>query len=290
MQKRAPHSLLIDLDRFLVIADHLTNGRHTSFRAIARAFKPILSVSAVTDCVDRLEKQFGVILISRALKAWGENSLTADGRKLTEDVRRLNRWRPGGSEDLRVALSHSLLTSQLLTPAVVQFRDELGQKVKLVPHVRVDMDFRRIVRDLQSHELDLALTWGFNERLRTKYPGLSSTTIGPPFDVVFIGQDRASIEALWEGRAQESDPDFGRLVDKKIIILGNESQFGLDKLDWPNHLRGGEWIEVDTIELVVAFVRAGLVNMVSCRLSTRSLIDSSRRTSFSTHGLSIRCS
>jgi DNA-binding transcriptional LysR family regulator len=259
MPRGIDQRLLQDLDRFEVVASHLAAGPR-SFRWMGEKFRPVLSPGALIASIARLEDHFGVKLVLRAEGTAEENQLTEEGRRLLDRIAVLLSWRPKAENmELRVEVSHSLLTSQALSPAIAAFvervKQEHGPRLNLGLGLRTEMDFRRICKDLETGDLTMALTWGFEQRLQ----GLDqvvSEPIGPEFDIVLISHSQKEIEAITKTGGEK--PDLSPLANNKVIMMpqGSQPLQSLLQQHQPNLEKGGSWMVVDTIDSVIALVAA----------------------------------
>src|SRR5947209_14516580 len=93
---------------------------------VAERLSPPVSADAAWDCIDRLEKHYRTVLVRRAVKKSGTNTLSEEGRALAEHAvelaRRLQQtlhWSPGTTmkQSLRVATSQMLL-AHVFPPAL----------------------------------------------------------------------------------------------------------------------------------------------------------------------------
>ena len=250
MPKGVSTSVLQDLDRFVAVAVHLTNSP-ASFRMIASSMKPKVSPSVIKDTIDRLEKKYGK-LIESGERTSGMNKLTEGGQKLLDNIRAMINWRPVGDlySDLRITVSHTLLTSQLLCPPFRRFFEAVAPQVNVKLDLRAEFDFKRVIQDLQSNNLDLAIAWGTEQR-RKHYPGVRFEEIGPNFDLVMISHSTQELEVLFNSRSEIA---WEKLANKRVVILRSGSQPLLEKLPQPDFDNNGQHIQVGTIDGVVACV------------------------------------
>jgi hypothetical protein len=257
--------LLEDLDRFEQIARLLDQGT-TSLRTIAGRLDPPVSVSAVTDCLKRLKERYGgTPLVTGEPKTASANALTAEGRTLYEALRSLRRFDTvqvlaspppeRAVRPLRIMASHSLVTSQLITPALENFLRERGHHVNFRLHLSAELVFSRVVDALLGHEVDLALLWGVATRLN-EHPGITHELVGPEFDVVVISPDEARVRRIRSGRSNV--PDLRATAAATVLTLGRANQPAFDLLPRPDIAAGGQRIELGTIDAIVACVRAGI--------------------------------
>src|SRR5262249_587634 len=149
--------------------------------------------------------------------------------------------------------SHSLVTSQLITHPLSLFLQEYEQLVDFRLHLWTELVFPRVVGGLMGQEIDLALVWGVQQRLRG-FSEVRHELIGPEFEVVVISHDAKCIDRL--PKWSKGNVDLGALAQAKVLTLGRANQPAFELLPRPNRTAGGRHIELGTIDAIVACVRA----------------------------------
>ncbi|MBY0457166.1 MAG: LysR family transcriptional regulator, partial [Gemmataceae bacterium] len=249
MAKRV--SILQDLLRFAEIAGRLEQVPVPSFRAIGDGLG--ISAPAVQDCIRRVEAHLGGVTLVRTAEGVGAaTKLTTEGLQFLHQVRGLINWRPSARTVLRVALPHTLLTSQLLTPVLADFQSTYSVRLTLRT-ATTPPEFDQVIRDLQTERLDAAIAWDARARAQ-EFPGIERDPLGHTFDVVFISRDRANVT----GTVEEIK---SRLPRMRLATLRAANQPLLEELPQPNGALGGERTEADTIDTITAFVQAGAADI-----------------------------
>jgi DNA-binding transcriptional LysR family regulator len=151
----------------------------------------------------------------------------------------------------------------LLTPVLAEFQRESGCRIDI--QARVELDFGRIIRDLQTDKLDAAVLWSTEQRSRENYPGIFLHEFRKRFDVVLIGGDPAEIWRYSSAIAQASTAErlkevLGGLVVKRMVTLRADSQPAASLLPQPDRANGGERFEVDTVDAAISYVQAGVAD------------------------------
>jgi hypothetical protein len=244
--------------RFADIAEMLDRDPELSLRGIGRSLLPHLAATAVTDCLDYLEKHYHTTLIERATKSGGTNQLTVQGRDLYESIMKSRRWSPSVVHTLSVCLSRALLTSGLLRPTIEQFVQRYLGRVNLHLDLPSAVDDELIARSLQSRALDLAILWGVEDRKREfQIAGLAWEEIGPIIDLVLVCHSQPLLDQVCR---RPDKPDWRQLARRKVVVLSHQRQPARRDLPWPNTSEGGERLEVDTIDAVLACVETAVAD------------------------------
>jgi hypothetical protein len=259
-------SIFDDIVVFAKVAERLEESSQ-SLRAIAGELgtSDYLLRTAIQRVQDHLG---GAPLINTAERMASATALTDEGKRFyTEEIRRLVDRRPTPRTEVRLAISHSLLTWQFLTAALADFQAVSQCHIDL--HARVEMDFNQVVRDLQTDKLDAAVLWSTESR-REVYPGIDAHAIPKKFAVVLIGTDPAEIEAYSQAieQAQAVEKSKGDrmrealrdLSGRRVVSLRADNQPAVSFLPQPDRAGGGERIEVDTVDAVIACVRAKIAD------------------------------
>ena len=259
-------SILADLALFERVA-YWTEVELASFRAIAD--KLSISVSALTDALKRLDDKYGEVM-TRAKGMAGRNEITPIGRKVLEQVAEWQHWNPKKpSKELRLAISHSLLSDNVLRPVMADFLSDFEHRVNLNIRLRSQLDFDRAMFELSNSEIDLAIYWATPYRLHDR-PDIEHRLFEGVIDVVFIARDEDVIERLEStGRIQVdgrpviclTEEVQAILSQKRIAALGYTSQVYNESLPFPDQSRGGQRIEVDSLDAVVGLVSSHLADI-----------------------------
>ncbi|MCA9071079.1 MAG: LysR family transcriptional regulator [Planctomycetaceae bacterium] len=150
--------------------------------------------------ISRLEDHFGAQLLDTREKQ-KKNRLTDAGKKLLDHVKLLAA--PDLSKtpvSFAVAASHTLITTDLITPAIADLTKASHLSVRL--HLRSENQFDQWIRELQLGELDLLLSFGVPSRLKN-FPGIERYEFENQFDVVvvsarndLIGQVNCNVDSV----------------------------------------------------------------------------------------------
>lgn len=248
--KKPPPPIAQDIARFAAVADAIQADPPRSLRAVAKelGLTPYLLDVAIERVVAHLG---GVPLITTAAKTRA-TALTEAGLQFAQQLRAAISWKPGrpaGPPDahleVRLSISHNLLTSNLITPGLAFFQAEPGRRVDL--QVRVRTDLQDAIKNLQLDRLDMALAWGDRKREEADYAGVERHYLGDKFDVVLIGANKAGVV--------EMANTLGGLASHRVAALRPEYQPGASILPQPDRMQGGDRLTMDTSEAVVACVR-----------------------------------
>lgn len=235
-----------DVLLFARVAEEIDQPDPPSMAKLARQLGQRLTPYKIQASIRRLEQALGGIsLLHTAEKMASATSLTAYGRRYAEEIGRLLTWRPDSPPILRLSVSHSLLTSNFLTVALAKFQKEHNCLINLNAHVSINFD--RIVSDLQRNQLDAVVLYSSAERLK-EYPGVERHTFPKKFEVVLIGTDSDAVTAHHQ--------DKSLLANKRVVILPPDNQPNLDWLPKPDRAAGGERLIMETIDSLIACVRA----------------------------------
>jgi len=148
------------------------------------------------------------------------------------------------------------VTSQMMAPVIAEFLEKNRGRVNLYLQLRTEMNFERVILDLQMGEVDLAITWGLKQRVNIDYPGILQSHFGPEFDVVLISHDEEHIRSL--KLHEETNQPLAALASQRVVTMSQMDQPNMELLPRPDPMRGGERIEVGTIDAVISCVRAGI--------------------------------
>ena len=124
--------------------------------------------------------------------------------------------------------------------------ERLPVNVKL--DLRTELDFKRVIQDLQSSNLDLGIAWGGSHRCK-HYPGIRFEYSGPDFDLVVISHSTQELEALFRSGLEI---DWDEFANKRVIMLRPGSQPLLELFPQPSFDNNGQQIQVGTIDGVIA--------------------------------------
>ncbi len=175
------------------------------FRDIARRLEyGSVSMNSIGDTIgikkdklrrilDRLDDHFGCNLVVRSDRTASENRLTPEGRELAErlsDVMSVFSWKPCLERPIRIVVSQTLFTADILTRVLKKLHNQYDVKIEV--ELRSVLNFRRIVTELVDG-LDLAIVWGVGDRLQSVPSGVDFKPIGPKIDVVIIAHSPSLI-------------------------------------------------------------------------------------------------
>lgn len=248
MSRRPSSPVLGDLERFVAIGDRLHQSPPFSLNRIAAELR--ISAPAVRDCVRRVEAHLGgVRLVHTAEGVGAATFLTPDGERYLEAARRLVQWRPLATNELRLTLSHTLLTCRLVTRDLAAFQRETQLRVQLRAET-LQMNFDRVVQDLQTGHIDIAMVWGTKERIESNYTAVDVRMLKVAFDVVLVSRNPSDLDGPVD--------DLSRLASRRVVSLRPENQPLAELLPEPDPPAGGERIVADTIDAVISHLLAGV--------------------------------
>lgn len=256
-----------DYGRFISIAPRIDAGM--SFDEIYKSTK--LSVNTIKDTIHRLEERCRVQLVIPADRNLGKNSLTDSGKELLDQLRKMLKpgWL-GPQQPLRLAVSSTLMTGVILTPAFADYardHDEASDPVSTVGGIAQQLGVRlqlsvasantlqSIVDSLQQSKLDMAFVWDCG--LEPRLSGLHHEKFDTEFDVVVISWDKKRIDAISE--LKDYDPDtvkWSELGQSRVALMPRLTQPHLDRIEFPTVSKGADRILVDTFEAAIACVKA----------------------------------
>jgi DNA-binding transcriptional LysR family regulator len=247
MVEKQVENLADYLVRFRQIADCIhVKGMSKRDSAIALG----KSTTWISDCITKLESHWNCTLLTTKHGSKDSTKLTAEGHKLFERIEELfssdSLLRP-----VNIHFSHSLLTSQLLAPALSDFIHEASDDVRQRLVSRTEMDFDVVIRDIRSGLVDLAVTWGLPDRIHNIPPGVDLEMVGPEVDMVVVAHNAEVLNSIFE----TSQPQAKWLRRIRMVVLSkNRQPFpAQEHLSW---LRQVNCLEVETFDAALAFVRS----------------------------------
>lgn len=241
-----------DLARFGRIAEMVQQGH--SLRDIAADLK--LSNSSISETIERLERHWDCVLLTKTERSGLSNVLTVEGQRIYQQLRQL--VRDGGrSTDSRVSIhiSHSLLTSQLLAPVVSRYLDRLRSESRTEMTFQSERNFDQVVFELQQHRLDLSVTWTNAIERVVSVQGVELHPCGPPIPLVVISHDPAIVKRIVSVDAFNPHAT----ENLRLVRLSHDRQphpTGCDPtwIDIPRSL------QVDSFDTIIAFVRSRMAD------------------------------
>ena len=246
-----------DLRRFVRIATALSGGP-VSMARIADSLG--IAQPTVSDTLRRLEARYDRVLINRTPGS-SANALSVDGERLLAESRRLRQpeilcpqpERPA----LRVVLSRSLLTTDLLFPDLPDFIRETRRTADVDIDFSDSFDFARAVADVERKELGLAVSFKLKAQADRDVPGgrlRVDSGFSPLFDVVVIAGSERDLP----------DPEPAAvlpLLSSARVVTVNRDLEPLDvRAVVPNEAAGGRRQAVGSVDAVLAHVRCGLAD------------------------------
>jgi DNA-binding transcriptional LysR family regulator len=247
-RNRSPLGRFEDVARFAYVADRIVRDG-ASMREIARDLN--LSTTAIRDCIARLDTLWNCSLLMTRQGSSEANQLSPDGLAFYERFAHFLRHGATEVRPINVHISHSLLTGQLLTPAISAFLLEVGDDYRQRLRLQTRLDFPSVIRELQTGALDVALFWGLPS-LDAELPrGIECLPTELKFDLVAISHTPEILDQYVING--ELHPDAFKNL-KFVTIDRDRQPLPLNApLDW---MHQGESTEVDTFDAVLALVRS----------------------------------
>ncbi len=253
---------LEELARFLKIADYLENTAGALSDFAKSQGKPLSTLMAgVKRLEERYEEVVGkpVLLIDRRPGTVGENRLTADGRELHTKILQFLGDVPQAplNPRLRVAFSHSLISSEVISDVLKKFK-EAKPNVVLDVRIETEINFGQVIGDLKAGVLDVAITWDLPGRQKgtsgvqriTKLEGVKGAVLLITHDFDLLD----NFKAKNKGVSNPTLYDLECFEDKRLVAVGAESQPFRELLPLTSS-SGGERVEVGTLDAITECVR-----------------------------------
>lgn len=248
MNRRPPSGIFDDVSRFAFIAERIVRDR-ASLREIAKDLG--ISNSAIHDCVARLQSAWNCTLLTTRQGASDSNQLTPEAMAFYEQFSHI--LRNGGSErtTINVNIAHSLLTSQLLGPAIAGFLADADSDYRQRLRIHTRLDFASVIKELQLGSLEVAIFWGLPSLNAAVPRGVACMPTCLEFDLVAVSHS-AQVLDNYIVDGELSTEAFRRL---NFATISRERQpLPLSvPADW---MYLGQTTEVDTFDAVMALVRS----------------------------------
>jgi hypothetical protein len=245
-----------DLARFHTIARGVRLG--WSLTQIGKELGKTSS-NVVADTLARLELRHGEKLVQSLVKDSQSHShkLTNAGEKLWEELQRVMNLQLA-PDTLKLHVSHSLLTLDVMSRALPPLMSRLGNRLQLDVSLRQRSDFDDLLSRLVSSEFDIAISWATQPRLRRR-PGIKHEIICHNIPLVVVFRQGSLLEGttLENGNGKLTPHVFPNqlleLSHLRCVSLSFGSQAGEAVIPVP--MERGRRIEVDTIEAQLAMLR-----------------------------------
>jgi len=245
-----------DLARFHKIAKGVRLG--FSLTQIGRDLGK-MSSNVVADTLARLELRHGEKLVESLAKDSQSHShkLTNAGEKLWMELQRVMNLQLA-PDTLKLHVSHSLLTLDVMSLALPHLMSRLGNCLQLDVSLRQRSDFDDLLSRLVSHEFDIAISWASQSRLLRR-PGIKHEIICDNIPLVVVFRQGAPLDGTTLQNAQGKltphvfSKQLLELSNLRCVSLSFGSQAGETVIPIP--MERGRRIEVDTIEAQLAMLR-----------------------------------
>ena len=217
------------------------------------------SSNVVSDTLARLELRHGEKLVQSLAKDSQSHShrLTSAGERLWEEFQRVMNLQLV-PETLKLHVSHSLLTLDVMSLVLPSLMSQLGNRLQLDVSLRQRSDFDDLLSRLVSCEFDIAISWAAHPRLRQR-PGIKHEIICDNIPLVVVFRQGSLLDGTTlqnsEGRLRSYvvPKQLLELSHLRCVALSFGSQAGEAVIPIP--MERGRRIEVDTIEAQLAMLR-----------------------------------
>ena len=238
-----------DLTILHAFYQRVKDSPHLSLRDIAP--KIGWSPTAIWECLNKLEKLYGVRLFDR--RQGGRYRVNDGGRFLYERAKRflqdydgLRQWVSEGQTKVTVGCTRTLL-AHTLPGAVARFMSDARWKGKVTLQF-LENEYPQILEDLHAGRVDFGLG---PELPQESYRKIKIGVLEPAMDVVLI----CHLDHRF-ARERRSKVPLRELASELVFVMGADVLY--DSLPALNRATGGERIEVTTFDSVVAGVRMGI--------------------------------
>lgn len=242
-----------DLMAFQRIAELVSAETTMTLRSVSKSLG--VSTTGVRACLDRLESHFGCVLVSVRQRSHEGMLLTPSGEKLLEQIRTLHNCRLLRQQsELRVHVSHSLLTSQLLGPILSDILRQEDSSPALAP--RVKLDFGHVIESFRLGDLDLAIIYGFPRRLTNLPSDMNCVEVGPKIPTAVVAKSTDVLAAITD-ESGRIDPHA--ISSMRFACVDENRQPIPSEIppDWPTRVA---CMEVSNFDTAIGLVRAGIAD------------------------------
>ena len=164
------------------------------------------SLTFLSDVLERIQTRFRhQPLLTKGSGSGGKSELSNLGRKVLHGVFDQFRELEIKSERLQIAASFSLVSNELISPAIREFVSSLNNhEVRLGLKLMSSLEFGSLIQELHDGKLDIAIVWGEPDRLKEVGGIRIEKMDDTPFDLVVISNDENLITRVDKALADNS--------------------------------------------------------------------------------------
>ncbi|MDX1962316.1 MAG: hypothetical protein SFX18_04140 [Pirellulales bacterium] len=231
--------------RFYKLAQLIENG--ASMRSAATNFGYSSSANPLRESISALEKSLGPLIEEYSN---GKYRLTINGKKLFNKIKQLVET-PAITHIVNLYLSQSLLTLDILSPAIRKIIDNTSPDIAVNIQCRQQLDFYDIIRQIHNDEIGIAICWSHEER-EANFPSISRHELATNIPMLLISHSESYLDSCIQNGAL----NFTTLATRRFCVMDRDSQPFMKLLPLPDYSNNGSRIIVDSLESLIANVRA----------------------------------